>query len=146
MKRSLKKFLDAQVFKTALLEIRKGKRTRHWVWFVFPRLTYPGVSPVGQEYALIDLEHASRFLRHPVLRHSLIELSEAVLWVRDKEAVEIFGSPWDEHLHASMTVFANAEGTVPVFRKVIDKYFNGEQHPQTLEAIFGKPSNESLNP
>ena len=50
----LQRFVDAQdgVYERALGEIRRGRKSSHWMWFVFPQLAGLGSSATAQHYAL----------------------------------------------------------------------------------------------
>ncbi len=133
----LTRFLDAQnqVYLRALSEIRAGRKTLHWMWYVFPQLKGLGHSETSQFYGLDGLEEAAAYLAHPVLGRNLIEISCALLELRGRTATEIFGSPDDLKLRSSMTLFANFEDTDPVFAAVLDIFFDGKQDSRTMEMI-----------
>lgn len=80
---SMDRFHQAQVgrwagYTTALAEIRKGGKTSHWIWYVFPQLDGLGRSSTPRSYALRDLDEACTYLRDPVLRHRYEEITTAV--------------------------------------------------------------------
>jgi uncharacterized protein (DUF1810 family) len=131
----LKRFLEAQEtdFETALAEIRKGRKQSHWMWYIFPQIAGLGFSSTSKFYAIKDRGEAENYLAHPVLGKRLIEISNALLGVEGKTANQIFGSPDDVKLKSSMTLFGALDDTNPVFRKVLDKYFNGAKDQRTLE-------------
>lgn len=136
------RFLTAQnqAYFTALEEIKSGKKTTHWMWFIFPQLVGLSSTDISKYYGIGDLEEATRYLQHPVLRKNLIEISTAVLDVEGKNAREIFGKPDDRKLQACMTLFSCVEGADPVFEAVIARYFDGACDRRTLDRIYGKCS------
>jgi uncharacterized protein (DUF1810 family) len=80
---SLERFLDAQAdadsgYRTALAEMRSGRKRKHWIWYVFPQLAGLGRSGAAQHYAIQDLEEACEYLRDPVLRARYEEITAAV--------------------------------------------------------------------
>ncbi len=133
----LKRFLDAQAndFERALAEIKRGRKQSHWMWYIFPQIAGLGFSSTSKFYAIKDRGEAENYLAHPVLGKRLIEISNVLLEVEGKTANQIFGSPDDVKLKSSMTLFGALENTNPVFRKVLDKYFNGAKDQRTLEQI-----------
>ena len=133
----LKRFLEAQEndFATALAEIRKGRKQSHWMWYIFPQIAGLGFSSTSKFYAIKDRSEAESYLAHLLLGKRLIEISNALLQIEGKTANQIFGSPDDVKLKSSMTLFSELENTNPVFRKVLDKYFNGAKDQRTLELI-----------
>ena len=98
-------FLTAQspVIDRVLAELRAGCKESHWMWFVFPQLGALGRSGTARFYGIEDLEHARRYLAHPVLGPRLLECTRAVLAHGDKTAHAIFGSPDDLKSRSGMT-------------------------------------------
>jgi uncharacterized protein (DUF1810 family) len=137
----LNRFVEAQggIYDTALAELRNGKKRSHWMWFVFPQIAGLGFSPTSRMYAIKSLEEARAYLNHPVLGPRLRECAEAVLAVEGSSASAIFGYPDDMKLKSSMTLFACVEGSDPVFARVLDKYFDGEQDSKTLQLLGREP-------
>lgn len=135
--KGLARFLEAQnhTYLKALSEIKSGKKTSHWMWYVFPQLKGLGKSDMAQFYGIENLKEAQEYLEHPVLGKHLVDISEALLQIERKSANDIFGSPDDLKLCSSMTLFATADKTNPVFQAVLEKYFNNIPDKKTLELI-----------
>jgi len=134
---NLSRFLEAQnqVYLRALEEIKSGRKQTHWMWFIFPQLAGLGHSYTARYYAIADLQEATAYLRHPVLGENLVAIATALLGLKGKTALEIFGSPDDLKLCSSMTLFAQVEGADPVFGEVVNKYFGGFYDNLTLKLI-----------
>ena len=51
---NLHRFLDAQerVYDTVLDELRAGRKSSHWIWFIFPQITGLGHSAMAQQFAI----------------------------------------------------------------------------------------------
>ena len=66
---NLNRFLDAQerVYDTVLAELRAGRKSSHWIWFIFPQITGLGHSGMAQKFAITSLDEAKAYLHHPVL-------------------------------------------------------------------------------
>lgn len=80
---SLIRFHQAQAepvngYATALAEIRRGRKTSHWIWYIFPQLAGLGHSPMATRFAIRDLDEASNYLRDPLLRARYEEIARAV--------------------------------------------------------------------
>jgi uncharacterized protein (DUF1810 family) len=133
----LQRFRDAQegVYEQALAELTAGRKTSHWIWFVFPQVAGLGSSPTSQHYAIGSLEEARAYADDDVLGPRLVESARAVLAHRDRTAREIMGSPDDAKLRSSMTLFAIAAASEPVFQQVLDAFFDGERDPRTEEFV-----------
>ena len=135
--KGLARFLEAQnhTYLKALSEIESGKKTSHWMWYVFPQLKGLGKSDMAQFYGIENLKEAEEYLAHPVLGKHLVAISEALLEIDGKTANEIFGSPDDLKLRSCMTLFANAGKSNPVFGAVLEKYFDGIPDKRTLAVL-----------
>jgi uncharacterized protein (DUF1810 family) len=134
----LERFVDAQsggVHEGALAELRGGRKTSHWMWFVFPQVAGLGSSPTAELYAIGSFDEARAYADHPVLGPRLVECAEAVLSHPDRTARQIMGSPDDAKLRSSMTLFAIAAPSEPVFQQVLDTFFDGEQDPRTVSFL-----------
>jgi uncharacterized protein (DUF1810 family) len=136
-KYKLIRFLEAQnqMYLTALSEIKKGQKRSHWMWFIFPQLKGLGQSDTALYYGIQDLGEAKAYLQHRVLGKHLVEISTELLNIEGKSATAIFGSPDDLKLHSSMTLFAAAESSEPVFENVLAKYFKRQADATTISIL-----------
>ena len=132
----LDRFLTAQdgIYDRALQELRAGRKTSHWMWFVFPQIAGLGRSLTAQHYAIRDLDEARDYLAHPVLGPRLAEASQALLDLATTDAAGVLGGIDAMKLRSSMTLFAHAGGD-PVFRAVLDRFFGGEDDPETVRRL-----------
>lgn len=135
---TLSRFLDAQnqMYLKALSEIQNGCKESHWMWFIFPQLNGLASNETAKFYAIQNIEEAIAYLAHPVLGKHLIQISQALLKIENKTANDILGSPDDQKLHSSMTLYANVPNTDAVFERVIDKFFDGLHDERTLQLLL----------
>lgn len=133
----LARFLEAQkgVFETALAELRRGRKSSHWMWFIFPQLDGLGSSAMTRRYALRGLDEAKDYLSHPELGPRLVECCRALLAVQGRTASEIMGCPDDRKLRSSATLFSRVPAAPPEFQAVLDRYYAGQPDPRTLELL-----------
>lgn len=133
----LDRFVQAQTttYDAALAELRHGRKTSHWMWFVFPQIAGLGLSPTARFYAIADLDEARAYLDHPVLGPRLIEAVEAINALPGRDAHVVFGSPDEIKLRSSLTLFLAAAPDEPVFRRALDKYFAGHADPLTAARL-----------
>jgi len=131
------RFLDVQapVVDAVRAELARGRKTSHWMWFVFPQLAGLGRSAMAQRYALASLDEAKAYAAHPVLGARLRELAGLVLTHTGRSAHEIFGWPDDVKFHSCMTLFARAAPDEPVFRAALDRFFDGSEDAGTLALL-----------
>ena len=133
----LDRFLDAQRgdYAAALAEVRRGRKTSHWMWYIFPQIAGLGQSSTARYYSIRDLEEAREYYAHPVLGQRLREISGALLGLRGSDPVAVFGGIDSMKLKSSMTLFAMAAPDDPIFQQVLDKYYGGEQDALTLRIL-----------
>jgi uncharacterized protein (DUF1810 family) len=134
---NLQRFVDAQtpVFEQACAELRAGRKTGHWMWFVFPQISGLGHSETARLYAIASRKEAEAYLGHPILGPNLRACTRLVNLVQARSAREIFGSPDDLKFRSSMTLFASATADNQVFNDALQKYFGGEPDGLTLEKL-----------
>lgn len=135
----LERFVIAQdsggTYAAALAELRAGRKTGHWMWFVFPQVAGLGQSSISRRYAISSLDEARAYLRHSVLGPRLVEVACAVIATRDRTAEQIFGGIDAHKLRSSMTLFGRADPNEQVFQDVLDRYFDGVPDAATDERI-----------
>lgn len=133
----LQRFLDAQenIYPDALAELKAGKKRTHWMWFIFPQVAGLGNSPMAVRYAINSREEAQAYLDHSVLGSRLRECATALIGVQGRTANEIMGFPDDLKLKSSMTLFAAISNADPLFKQVLEHYYQGEQDEKTLQIL-----------
>ena len=133
-KYNLLRFLEAQkdVYEIALKEIKNGRKTSHWMWFIFPQIKGLGQSETSKYYAIKNKTEARDYLHHEILGSRLVEISNALLMLQTNNSINVFGHIDSIKLKSSMTLFSLIENENPVFQKVLDKYFNGEKDENTI--------------
>ena len=138
----LERFVSAQNsgyadYERALSEMRAGRKKSHWIWYIFPQLRALGKSDQALFYGIEDAEEARQYFAHPVLGARLIEISEAILGLKDNDPLYLMAGNTDKlKLCSCMTLFAQIEGKEDsVFRKVLDKFFGGEMDANTLSLL-----------
>ena len=136
---NLERFVAAQnaggTYDRAVEELRRGRKTSHWMWFVFPQITGLGQSAMSREFAISSLEEARAYLRHAVLGPRLIDCAGIVAAAPAQTAEQIFGGIDTQKLHSSMTLFMRAEPAEPVFGQVLGRYFNGAPDAATDQRV-----------
>src|SRR5580700_2390852 len=120
----LQRFVDAQdtdsTYDHALEELRRGHKTSHWMWFVFPQIAGLGQTPTSRMFAITSLDEAKAYLGHAVLGPRLIECTRVVAETSGRTAEQIFGPIDAMKLRSSMTLFLRADPRQPLFELVLD--------------------------
>lgn len=136
----LGRFVHAQnpVYDRVVMELRLGRKTSHWMWFIFPQIAGLGQSPMSRTYAIADGAEARAYLAHPVLGPRLRDCTRLVNQVTGRDIHAIFGHPDDLKFHAAMTLFretAETEEDRALFHTALEKYFGGAAHLSTQAAL-----------
>lgn len=134
---TLKHFLTAQqpIYPQVLKELRNGKKTTHWMWFIFPQIEGLGFSPTSIKYSIKSIEEAKEYISHPILGKRLLECSNTILKIENKTTDEIFGYPDNAKLRSSMTLFNFISPEHKEFADVLKKYFGGKEDEQTISIL-----------
>ncbi|CCX36263.1 putative uncharacterized protein [Clostridium sp. CAG:1000] len=136
MKNDLERFLKAQEkdYEHALNEIKNGRKTGHWIWYIFPQIAGLGFSSTSKYYSIKDKNEAIEYLKNKTLKNRLIEICEALLSLESDDATYVMGYPDDLKLKSSMTLFDEVSD-IDVFKKVLDKFYKGEKDEMTISLL-----------
>ena len=136
---ALDRFLEAQdrngMFEQALSELRAGRKTSHWIWYVFPQIAGLGMSEMSVFYSIASLDEARAYLAHSVLGKRLHDAAEALLKSGKTNAVDILGSLDAQKVRSSMTLFQKAAPDDKAFADVLDRFYGGEPDRKTLDIL-----------
>jgi uncharacterized protein (DUF1810 family) len=133
----LQRFVTAQEvnFAAAREELRRGRKTSHWMWYVFPQIEGLGHSATSQKFAIKSKAEALAYLAHPVLGQRLTDCTQILNSLEGLSAHQIFGSPDDMKFRSSMTLFLKVSSETGIFKEALDKFFRGERDTRTLERM-----------
>ncbi|KIA90482.1 DUF1810 domain-containing protein [Kaistella jeonii] len=147
MKYNLDRFHIAQEnsYKNAWLEIKNGKKTSHWMWYIFPQIKGLGKSDIARKFEIENSDEAVDYLKNSVLAERIIELTRILVEeIEGKTAEEIFGFPDYLKFQSSMTLFktvvVNNSVIFPaenykIFGKALDQFYKGELDLITIELL-----------
>ena len=112
----LERFIKAQekTYADALAELKAGRKTGHWIWWVFPQMRGLGTSKYSVFYGVVDEVEATAYLQHPVLGARYRECVSVVHGHLCKGRVDpltLMGSDVDVlKLRSSLGLFLKASG------------------------------------
>ena len=115
-----------------LLELQRGHKRTHWMWFVFPQHVALGMSATAKHFGIHSPEEARAYLHHPVLGPRLRVCCETLMKIEGRSAHEIFGSPDDMKLRSCLTLFDLAAPEEAVFAQCLARYYGGVRDERTL--------------
>ena len=134
---NLLRFLEAQQsnYSNVVKELQIGKKTTHWMWFIFPQIDGLGNSTTAKYYSIKTIEEAKDYLMHPILGKRLLKCTNIIAAIENKTAEQIFGSIDTLKLKSCMTLFNFIAPEEKVFSDVLKKYFKAEKDEQTLSIL-----------
>ena len=147
MSYNLNRFLKAQNverggYESILHEIRTGKKTGHWIWYIFPQLKELGRSSIAQHYGIDGINEAIAYSKEPVLWARLIKISQALLDISETNPEKIFGHTDAMKVKSCMTLFLSVEPNNEVFKAVIDKFYMGKLDELTISILEKEAEND----
>jgi uncharacterized protein (DUF1810 family) len=138
------KIAQADCYKRVLQEMHMGKKSSHWMWFIFPQIIGLGRSKTSKKYAIVDFEEARAFLNDELLSHRYIELTDILAKAnKGKTACEIFDRDQFK-FKSSLTLFKitidrfpelNEDGRFQSIFRCLEIYFNNELDESTLKIL-----------
>jgi len=139
----LQKFVNAQnhgysfgaTYHTALSEIRQGRKTSCWMWYVFPQIQGLGWSGTTACFSIKNLQEAKDYYAHPVLGMRLTEITEELLNIATDDPMAVFGYPDAYKLRSCMTLFKYAAPEQELFQKVLDKFCRSMEDEKTIKIL-----------
>lgn len=142
MQQSLERFLEIQDresfvpgmtnWQCALREIRGGRKTGHWIWYILPQMRGLGRSYESEYYGLSGEAEARAYAAHPVLGVRLREMADALLALPEQPPEQILGPVDAMKLRSCMTLFHRAVPEECLFSQVLDRYYEGRECLMTL--------------
>ena len=134
---NLERFVKAQEhsYGNALREIKMGRKSSHWVWYIFPQIKGLGRSYNARYYAINDLDEARAYVEHSILNARLREITSELLNHKEVEIEQLMGSVIDAvKLRSSMTLF-DVVSPDDIYNNVLDVFFDGKRCSRTLTML-----------
>ena len=133
----LERFRKAQMddYDTAVRELQNGRKTSHWMWYMFPQVKGLGMSDISEYYSLTGLYDAKAYYEDAILGPKLKNLCKILLECEEKDVHRLMGSPDDLKLKSSMTLFYLSTRD-ECFKEVLVKYYDGQFDHQTLKLVY----------
>ena len=123
-------------YTNAFRELEAGRKTTHWMWWIFPQLTALGKSATAKRYGIADLAEARAYMDHVVLgqRYRACCRTLATHAGGSLTVGAIMGAVDAMKLQSSATLMERAGGGAEV-RAVLDGFYGGERCAQTLRLL-----------
>lgn len=129
----VQRFIDAQKesYDLALQEIKNGRKKSHYMWYIFPQIIGLGQSRTAQYYAIKSKQELADYWANDYLKNNLCQITQALFNLDNSNISSILDYPDDLKLKSSMTLFYTYTKN-PLFKQVLDKYYQGEMDNHTL--------------
>jgi uncharacterized protein (DUF1810 family) len=134
----LERFRSAQAgaYDQALAELRAGRKRGHWIWFVFPQVRGLGHSEMSRRYAIESLAEARAYLADGTLGPRLRACCEALDALGEEADIAmVLGSTDALKLRSSMTLFAMADPSEPLFERTLARWYGGRPDEATVRLL-----------
>ena len=157
--RNINRFVEAQrqSYEEAFEEIKKGKKSSHWMWYIFPQIHGLGRSDTAKYYEIKSINEAIEYMNNNYLYNNLINICEELLKLKTSNAIEIFGTIDAIKLKSCMTLFnyilqpefntvlqfrnyrinekIQENRRTNIFERILEKYYKGESDLKTIDII-----------
>ena len=118
-----------QTYAEALAELRNGRKSTHWIWYVFPQIQL-GKTPISIHFSIKSMAEAKEYLSHPILGARYEESCELLMQHASQHA-----NTWDGiaavlnrdegKFRSSITLFGEAATICPdIGRPAISQLLN----------------------
>ena len=121
-------------FEQACRELRNGRKTSHWIWYIFPQIKGLGYSYNSNFYGLSGIVEAKEYLADKELRDHLLEACQILIDLNAPDIEKVMGSIDAMKLKSSMTLFYLISKE-SIFKQVLDMYFGGQMCQWTVERV-----------
>lgn len=133
----LDRFIMAQGrgYDTALAELHAGRKTSHWIWYIFPQLKSLGYSERAKLYGISDIEEAREYMNHRTLGPRYLKSVAAIIYHQDRRIEDIMGGDVDANKLKSSLTLMLAAGGGPAVKNTLDAFFDGKVCDATMREL-----------
>ena len=106
-----------QTYAEALAELRNGRKSTHWIWYVFPQIQL-GKTSISIHFSIKSMAEAKEYLSHPILGARYEESCELLMQHASQHAntwdgiVAVLGADANKFC-SSITLFGEAATICP---------------------------------
>ena len=125
---------QANYFEQACKELKNGRKTSHWIWYIFPQIKGLGHSYNSNYYGLAGIDEAKEYLADAELHDHLIQACQILIDLNAPDIEKVMGYIDAIKLKSSMTLFYLASKE-DIFKQVLDMYFGGQMCQKTVDML-----------
>lgn len=140
----LSRFLAAQdkCYKEVTAELGRGKKTSHWIWYIFPQIFGLGFSEYSKYYGIKGFAEADAYWRHPLLKARYEECLNLIL-NSQKSAEDVLGHIDAKKLQSSITLFLEIDKNSELLRTALESLYMGKKDQHTLTILTDSETHKS---
>ena len=133
---SLQRFVDAQneCYGQVLKELSQGKKTSHWIWFIFPQIRGLGFSEFSQYFGIDGSIEAKSYWKNPLLKKRYEECLQLILDANDS-SLNILGRTDAQKLQSSITLFLSIAPNSELLHFALEQLFAGEVDKKSVQIL-----------
>lgn len=126
MKLSLDRFITAQnnCYAQVIKELGQGRKTSHWIWFIFPQIQGLGFSDNSIYFGIRNLDEARAYWKNVLLRSRYEECLQLVV-DSNKSPEQVLGGIDASKLQSSITLFLEVDVDSTILNDAINTLFHG---------------------
>lgn len=134
---NLNRFIKAQndAYEITYLELLNGKKESDWMPYMFPRIFGLSMNETSIYYSINSIDEAKAYLENEILKERLMTLINVLLNLETNDSVKIFGFPENLEFWSSITLFSQIAPEEVVFKKILEKYFQGRLELATVDIV-----------
>ena len=125
-------------YEKAFQEIKNGHKEGDWMYYIFPQLKGLDSDENSNRYGIKNLEVAEAYYNVYNLHYNLLNITKVLLELDKENILDILDYPDNLKLQSSMTLFEIVDEKEPLFKQILDKYYNGERDKRTIEMLNKK--------
>ena len=135
----LSRFTTAQeqCYEQVIAELSQGKKTSHWIWYIFPQIIGLGLSEYSKYYGIKGFAEADAYWHHPLLKARYEECLKLILNSK-KSPVDVLGQIDAKKLQSSITLFLEVDENSEILNDALDILYFGCRDERTLDALKGQ--------
>ena len=140
----LSRFLAAQdkCYEEVTSELGRGKKTSHWMWYIFPQIFGLGFSEYSKYYGIKGFAEADAYWCHPLLKARYEECLKLIL-NSQKSAEDVLGHIDAKKLQSSITLFLEIDKTSELLRTALESLYLGKKDKHTLTILADSETHKS---
>lgn len=133
MKLSLDRFITAQnnCYAQVIKELGQGRKTSHWIWFIFPQIQGLGFSDNSIYFGIRNIDEARAYWMNVLLRSRYEECMQLVV-DSNKSPEQVLGGIDAKKLQSSITLFLEVDEDSKILKEGINMLFHGIPDDNTL--------------